>query len=200
MAKQNCSTLLWSYKEVERGSEFVPRIPAELLFRVFQDLNNEHLRFHQLVWLHKQLSSTTILVATCWPSVPDERVENRFSKLRSDCPVQPHHIIQLSMRFWMQHIQITCYRIQKRDGTESLCYRAPVQGLSPMSLSCTPVPITSNELNPVLLQLLSSKHKPKACINVVQGIPQIKEHIHFTCGCLGCIFTSDSILRTNISA
>lgn len=67
MAKQNCSTLVRSCKEqhqmgflVERGSEFVPRIPAELLFPVFQDLDNEHLRFHELVWLHKQLSSTTI--------------------------------------------------------------------------------------------------------------------------------------------
>lgn len=36
-----------------------------------------------------------------------------FSDLKLPLSVQAHHIIQLSVRFWMQHIKITCYRIQK---------------------------------------------------------------------------------------
>ena len=97
---------------------------------VFRELNKHHLRFRALVRLHKQLSSTTI---SCLALV-DRRYPVKELRILSNYPsMQAHHIIQLSVRFWMQHIQITCYRIQRRGGTERLRCGAPLQGPSPMS-------------------------------------------------------------------
>lgn len=101
------------------------------------------------------------LLVTCWPLSPSERVKNTLPYPDLLVPGEAHHIIQLGVQFWMTLIQITCYRIQKQGGMEWLRCGAPVQGTSPMSASCTPVPITSNELNPVLLLLSAPKHQPK---------------------------------------
>lgn len=87
------------------------------------------------------------------------------------CPsIQAHHIIQLSVRFWKQHIQITCYHIQRRGGTERVHCRAPFQSRGPMSAGCTSITITSNELNPVSFLLSSRRHKPRAHTNFTLGI------------------------------
>lgn len=96
--------------------------------------------------------------------------------------VQAHHIIQLSVWFWMQRIQITCYRIQKRGGTERVRRGAPVQGQS-SSASCTTITITSNELNHVLLLLLSRRHKPQLtlCEATLMTGPSLINRKHSFC-------------------
>lgn len=116
-----------------RNLGFISQTSAKPVLHIFQDLNKHPLRFHALVWLHKQLSGTT---SFCLPLV-DRRYsvkELRILFQLEICPsVQAHHIIQLSVRFWMQRIQITCYRIQRRGGTERVRCGARVQGQSPMS-------------------------------------------------------------------
>lgn len=106
------------------------RYLKKVWLHVFHDRNKHHLRFHALVRLHKQLSSTT---SSCL-ALADRRYPVKELRILSNYPsMQAHHIIQLSVRFWMQHIQITCYRIQRRGGTERLRCGAPLQGPSPMS-------------------------------------------------------------------
>lgn len=143
-----------------------------LRLHIFQDLNKRRrLRFHALVWLHKQLGSTTVFFRL--PLV-DQLKELRILFQLQICPsIQAHHIIQLSVRFWMQRIQITCYRIQRRGGTERACCGAPVQGLSPMSTSCTSITIPSNELNlcPALCAVQKTQtKKPKLTLSEATGL------------------------------
>ena len=99
-----------------RNFESISQTSAKLVLHIFQGLNKHHLRFPALVWLHKQLSSTT---SFCLPLVDCHYLVKELRILFQpgiSPPVQAHHIIQLSVRFWMQHIQITCYRIQRRGG------------------------------------------------------------------------------------
>lgn len=70
-----------------RNFEFTSQTSAKLVLHIFQDLNKHHLRFHALVWLHKQLSSTTsFCLSTCWPSLLREGVKDSFPTLRSARP------------------------------------------------------------------------------------------------------------------
>lgn len=162
---QNFSMSAWlCIAEQQLGFSFakslklIPQIPAELLLHIFQGLNKHHLKFHAFVWLHKQLSAATkFCLSHVDHHYPAKELRILFQLQICLSRGKLTILYNLVCSSGWSTFKLHAIEFKSKGGTEWLHCGAPVQGPSLMNASCTPVPITSNELNPVLLLLSSPK-------------------------------------------